>query len=124
MSKPKSEATSKAPMVAYLPIDPKSYRPKIALIGCGGITEAHLKAYRAAGYEVAAFCDVFPEKAEKRRADFYPNAAVFTDCRYALDLKDIEVVDVATHPDDRVEVIEHALLSNKHVLSQKPFVTN
>jgi predicted dehydrogenase len=73
---------------------------------------------------VAAFCDRIPERAEKRRADFYPEAAVFTDYRYVLDLMDIEVVDIATHPEDRVEVIEHALLSHKHVLSQKPFVTD
>jgi len=113
-----------APTFSYRPTDPKAYRPKIALIGCGGITEAHLKAYKAAGYDIAAFCDMIPERAEKRRADFYPQAAVFTDYRYVLDLKEIEVVDIATHPDDRVEVIEHALLSHKHVLSQKPFVTD
>jgi predicted dehydrogenase len=113
-----------APAFAYRPADPKSYRPKIGMIGCGGITESHLKAYKAAGYQVAAFCDVIPERAEKRRADFYPNAAVFSDHRYVLDLMDIEVVDIATHPEDRLEVIEHALLSQKHVLSQKPFVTD
>jgi predicted dehydrogenase len=83
-----------------------------------------LKAYRKAGYDVAALCDKISDRAEARRAAFYPQAAIFTDYRYLLDLKEIEVVDVATHPDDRVEVIEHALLSGKHVLSQKPFVTD
>lgn len=122
-SKNRDQAAT-APAFAYQPTDPKSYRPKIALIGCGGITESHLKAYKAAGYQVAAFCDIIAERAEKRRSDFYPNAAVFTDHRYVLDLMEIEVVDIATHPEDRVEVIEHALLSHKHVLSQKPFVTD
>jgi predicted dehydrogenase len=119
-----SKQVVKAPSFEYRPTDPKEFRPKIALIGCGGITLHHLTAYRAAGYEVAAFCDTIADRAEKRREAFYPNAAVFTDYRYILDLKDIEVVDIATHPEDRVEVIEHALLSQKHVLSQKPFVTD
>jgi len=122
-SKDRKQAAT-APAFAYRPTDPMKYRPKIALIGCGGITESHLTAYRAAGYQVAAFCDRILERAEKRRADFYPEAAVFTDYRYVLDLKNVEVVDIATHPEDRVEVIEHALLSHKHVLSQKPFVTD
>lgn len=113
-----------APAIHYQPRDPAKYKPKIGLIGCGGITEWHLKAYRAAGYDVAAMCDQIPERAEKRRAVFFPEAAVFTDYRFLLDLPGIEVVDIATHPDDRVEIIEHALLSRKHVLSQKPFVTD
>ncbi len=111
-----------APDILYKPRDPKTYKPKIGLIGCGGITEWHLKAYRDAGYDVVALCDKIDERAEQRRAVYFPKAAVFTDYRYLLDLKEIEVVDIATHPEDRVEVIEHALLSRKHVLSQKPFV--
>ena len=35
----------------YRPRDPKSYRPKIGLIGCGWVTEYHLKAYTHAGYD-------------------------------------------------------------------------
>jgi predicted dehydrogenase len=34
------------------------------LIGCGGITEHHLKAYVAAGWDVAACYDLNPEAAE------------------------------------------------------------
>ena len=40
-----------APAVDYRPRTPKSYRPKIAMIGTGGISEFHLKAYRKCGYE-------------------------------------------------------------------------
>jgi predicted dehydrogenase len=35
---------------------------------------------------------------------------------------DIEVVDIATHPADRVPLLHAALNARKHVLSQKPFV--
>lgn len=111
-----------APMVEYLPPVPKNYHPKIGLIGCGGITEQHLKAYVKSGYDVAACCDIDLERAEDRRRDFYPEAAVTTDHREILARDDIEVVDIATHPAVRVGLIEEALEAGKHVLSQKPFV--
>lgn len=111
-----------APAVDYRSPVPKDYQPKIGLIGCGGITEQHLKAYIKSGYEVVAFCDIDRERAEQRRDDTYPNAMVTTDHREILARDDIEVVDIATHPAVRVGLIEEALEAGKHVLSQKPFV--
>lgn len=111
-----------APALAYLPPRPRAYRPKIALIGCGGIAEYHLRAYQAMGLDVVALCDVRPEAVEKRRAEFFPAAEAATDFRELLRRDDIEVVDVALHPAERVAVIEAALRARKHVLSQKPFV--
>jgi len=111
-----------APQLAYQPRDPKKYRPKIGLIACGGITEWHLRAYKAAGYDVVALCDLIKSRAEKRRREFYPTSDVYTDYRHVLDRDDIEVVDIATHPPERLPLIHDALLAKKHVLSQKPFV--
>src|SRR6185503_15247543 len=111
-----------APALAYLPPRPRAYRPKIALIGCGGIAEYHLRAYRALGLDVVALCDRDPARAEKRRAEFYPSARVFTDYREVLARPEIDVVDLALHPTQRLAAIEAALLARKHVLSQKPFV--
>ena len=111
-----------APALAYQPRDPKTYRPAIGLIACGGITETHLKAYTRAGYRVVALCDLIEERAKKRQAQFYPDADVYTDYRDLLARDDIEVVDIATHPPERVPLIEAALRAGKHVLSQKPFV--
>ncbi len=113
-----------APDLPYQPEEPKDYRPAIGLIGCGGISVQHLNAYRSAGYRVAALCDRNHHKAVTRRDEFYPQAKVFTDYRGLLATGEIEVVDVTTHPADRVEIIEAALLAGKHVLSQKPFVTD
>ena len=111
-----------APILPYAPRDPKRYRPAIALIGCGGISQIHLRAYKAAGYNIAAICDVDAAKAESRRAEFYPEAKVYSDYREVLRRDDIEVVDIATHPEQRVPIIRAALDARKHVLSQKPFV--
>jgi predicted dehydrogenase len=111
-----------APVLAYLPPRPRRYRPKIALIGCGGISEYHLRAYVAMGLDVVALCDRNLFRAEKRRAEFYPAARLHTDFREVLARDDIEIVDIALHPMQRLAVMEAALLARKHVLSQKPFV--
>lgn len=113
-----------APDLPYLPQEPKAYHPVIGLIGCGGISSQHLNAYRHAGYNVAVLCDRNQHKAVARRDEFYPDAKVFTDYRDLLAVEEIEVVDVTTHPADRVEIIEAAINAGKHVLSQKPFVTD
>lgn len=114
--------TCKAPALAYRPPLPRRYRPKIALVGCGGISAFHLRNYREMDLDVAMLCDVDRAKAEARAREFYPGAAVVTDYREVLRRDDIEVVDVATHPAERVTVIEAALRGGRHVLSQKPFV--
>jgi predicted dehydrogenase len=111
-----------APALSYMPPRPRAYRPKIALIGCGGVSEYHLRAYRAMQLDVAMLCDSHLARAAKRRAEFRPDAAVSADYREALHREDIAVVDIATHPAGRAEIIEAALLAGKHVLSQKPFV--
>jgi predicted dehydrogenase len=111
-----------APELPYQPRDPKRYRPAIGLIGCGGITQSHLRAYRKAGYNVVALCAAHLASAEARRREFYPEARVYTDYRELLRRDDIEVVDIATHPQIRRGQIRDALLAGKHVLSQKPFV--
>ncbi len=92
------------------------------MIGCGGITEQHLAAYRNAGLDVVALCDLNRENAQKRREAFYPEATVFTDSSALLARPDIDVVDIALHVEPRAALIEAALEAGKHVLSQKPFV--
>jgi predicted dehydrogenase len=111
-----------APRLDYLPPRPRNYRPKLGLIGCGGISEYHLRAYHAMELDVVALCDRDIARAEKRRSEFYPAATVCSDFRAVLRREEIEVVDLALHPAERVAVIEAALRARKHVLSQKPFV--
>lgn len=124
LSKLPEAARIAAPELPYQPREPKHYRPAIGLIGCGGISAQHLNAYRHAGYRIIALCDRNEHKAIARRDEFSSEAKVFTDFRDLLALQEIEVVDVTTHPEDRVEIIEAALLAGKHVLSQKPFVVD
>jgi predicted dehydrogenase len=111
-----------APRLEYRPPSPKCYRPKIGVIGCGGITKAHLDAYRSAGWEVAALCNRHAPSARQRQQEFYPQAELYTNYRKLLARDDVDVVDIALPPEPRVAVIEAALQAGKHVLSQKPFV--
>lgn len=119
---PRSARRITAPVLPYLPRKPRRSDPAIGLIGCGGITGQHLSAYRKQGFRVVALCDVDGVAAERRRAEFYPKATVYTDHRRLLERDDVDVVDIATHPAVRVGHIRDALRARKHVLSQKPFV--
>lgn len=111
-----------APELPYLPPMPQSYRPRIGVIGAGGIVAAHLDAYRSAGWDVAAICNRSLAKAEARAQEFYPTARVTSDFNDILSDTAIDVVDITPHPADRLPMIEAALKAGKHVLSQKPFV--
>ncbi len=113
-----------APDLAYQPPAPKSYNPRLALIGAGGIAAAHLDAYRTAEFDVAVICNRTLAKAEARRDEFFPMAQATDDFESILADPSIEVLDITPHPSDRFELIQRALAAGKHVLSQKPFVTD
>ena len=111
-----------APDLPYRPPTPRQYRPRIGVIGAGGIVGAHLDAYRTAGWEVAAICNRTIAKARGKAAEFAPQAIVTDRWQDVLDDPAIDVVDITPHPADRLPIIEAALKAGKHVLSQKPFV--
>ena len=112
-----------APLLAYEPPQPQQLH-QIGLIGCGGISESHLKAYQHAGFQVIAFADVDRDRAVARRDAFYPQGKVYSNYLDLLQSADIDVVDVATPPEPRAEIIEAALQLGRHVLSQKPFAVD
>src|SRR3954462_1330845 len=80
-----------APNLPYRPQNPKHYSPNIALIGCGGIREQHLKAYKKAKYKIVALCDADLTKATQRQKQFFPRAKIYTDYPDVLNRNDIEV---------------------------------
>lgn len=102
------------------PRDPGAHR--IGLIGAGGVSEFHLKAYAACGWNVVAIADHSLEKARAKRDAYFPDADVETDGAALLRREDITVLDITPHPEDRLGLVKAALEAGKHVLCQKPFV--
>ena len=111
-----------APALDYQPPKPRAYAPRIAVVGAGGISFAHLDAYRRSGCDVALICNRTLAKAAARRDEFFPNAEISSDFNAVLARTDIGIVDITTHPAGREVLIEQAMRAGKHVLSQKPFV--
>lgn len=101
----------------YRPLFPSGYRPGIGIVGCGGIVKlAHLPAYEKYGVDVVGVYDPDPEATRGVSA-----GRVFESLDDLLADPAVEVVDVATPPQVRVEIVRMALEAGKHVLAQKPF---
>ncbi len=115
-------AETQAPELPYLPPMPKDRSIGIALVGAGGISAAHLDAYRAYGLNVLSICSRDLGRARARRDAFFPKADATDDYEKALDDPRIKVVDLTTHPGVRANMMRRAFAAGKHVLSQKPFV--
>lgn len=108
-------------VLAYRPSFPSGYRPGVAIVGCGGIVKlAHLPAYAKYGVDVVGVYDPAPEATDGIRDRFPVVRRVFATLDELLADPDVEVVDIATHPGVRPELIRRALAAGKHVLAQKP----
>lgn len=106
--------------VDYKPRFPTDYKPGIGIIGCGGIVKgAHLPAYNKYGLRVVGVYDPKPGTTDGVQERFGVEQ-VFGSVEELLAHPAIEVVDIATHPDQRVPLIRQALAAGKHVLAQKP----
>lgn len=116
-----AQQTVPAPQLPWQVPQPRERHP-IALVGAGGISFAHLDAYRSHGFEVAAIMSRDIDKARKAQQEFFPQARITTDFHSLLDDPEITVLDLTPHPGDRLPLMEAAIAAGKHVLSQKPFV--
>ena len=109
-------STAIAPEVEYRPTFPADYRPGIGLIGFGDIARSwHMPAYEKYGVPVVGVYDPAPAATAGLRGP-----TVFATLEELLADDEIEIVDVATRPDVRPEVIRRAIAAGKHVLAQKP----
>jgi predicted dehydrogenase len=103
----------------YKPSFPETYRPGIGIVGCGAIVRSsHLPSYARYGQRVVGVYDVRPEATVAVRETH--GVEVFDDLAELLGDPEVEIVDIATHPDVRPALIREALAAGKHVLAQKP----
>ncbi|MFO8037580.1 MAG: Gfo/Idh/MocA family oxidoreductase [Anaerolineales bacterium] len=95
-----------------------------ALIGCGYISTAQLKAWdRIDEVEVIAVCDLDYMKAEAQAKKFeIPNA--YKDFKELLQNEELDFVDIATRPSSHLCLVTQAAQHGIHVICQKPLTNS
>ena len=97
---------------------------RIGIIGTGGISTSHIKAYlRQPDVEIVAGCDLIPGKAEAKFAELEvpAGAKFFTDYKEMLDTVELDAVSVCTYNRTHAECAIAALDKGLDVLLEKPF---
>ncbi len=100
---------------------------KIAIVGTGNISQAHLQAYtKRSDVEVYAMCDIHAGRvAEQGEKYQVPPERRFTDVKAMLQtLPEIDAVSVCTWNNAHASCTLAALEAGKHVLCEKPMAMN
>ena len=97
----------------------------IALVGCGTISFNHLTALSKLDYvKVVALCDIKPERAEARRAEFGLSAKIYTDYYEMLEKEKLDAVHIATPHYLHMPMTVAALERDIYVCLEKPICIN
>lgn len=97
---------------------------RVGVIGSGGIFRGlHVPYYEMTDRaKIVAVADVKAESASEVAKKF--GADAYTDYRQVLDRKDVDAVDVSTHPKPHREITIAAAQAGKHILLEKPMCRN
>jgi predicted dehydrogenase len=90
------------------------------VVGTGFGCVTHVRALRAAGFDVKAIVGRDPVRTQERAKKFGVDRA-FTTLDDALALDGVDAVTVATPPHTHAELVLQALAAGKHVICEKPF---
>ena len=94
---------------------------KYAIIGCGRISELHLRAAHDNGLEIAALCDLKPEKAAAKRAlPGCGGARIYADFREMLAKEKPELVAVTAWSGAHAGLALSCIDAGCHVIIEKP----
>ena len=98
---------------------------KVAIIGVGGISGVHIKAYLAnPNVELYAFCDINEERL-KMKAEKFGVTRTYTDKDVMLrELPEIDAVSVCTWNSQHAPCTIAALNAGCHVICEKPMATS
>ena len=99
-------------------MEPKT---KIAIVGCGNISDTYIKNCLAFGLDIVACTDMDMSRAETKAEQFELSARPITE---VLADSSIEIIVNLTPPNAHAVVSYAALDSGKHVYSEKPLATN
>ncbi|MCK9862000.1 Gfo/Idh/MocA family oxidoreductase [Paenibacillus sp. ATY16] len=99
---------------------------KVAIIGSGAISRAHIDAYQKFSdrCRIVAVTDIYLDKAESRIAQCgLTEAKAYSDYKELLE-QDIDLVSVCTPPYTHAEIAVDFLRAGKHVLVEKPMASS
>ena len=94
---------------------------RIGIIGTGAISRKNAQAYKNIGFEVTACTDIF-EASGRKFAD-ETGAEFVSTVEELCSHPNVDIVDVCTLPNFRMQPLELCAKSGKHILVQKPMAT-
>lgn len=99
---------------------------RIAVVGTGNISHAHIRAYLKfpERCRIVALVDIVPEKAERVREQYSLDCDVYDAHEAILPREDIDLVDVCTPPYVHASISINALRSGKNVVCEKPMAAS
>lgn len=98
---------------------------KVAIVGTGGISHAHIGAYLKfpERCKIVALVDIIPGKAQKVKEQYGLDCGVYLDHHDILPL-DIDLVDVCTPPFVHAEISINSMRAGKNVVCEKPMAAS
>ena len=99
---------------------------RVAIVGLGGISAAHIQAYLTfpERCRIVALVDIVPEKARKRAEEYGISCDILDDHHLLLDRRDIDLVDICTPPYVHAEISVNCLRAGMNVLCEKPMAAS
>lgn len=99
---------------------------RIAIIGAGGIADAHVGGYRQfdTRCEIVAVADIYPEKAREKLQRFNLRCDASPDYKEVAARNDIDLVSICTPPYTHAEIAVEFLNAGKHVIVEKPMASS
>ncbi len=99
---------------------------RVAMIGTGNISAAHISAYLAfpERCKIVALCDIYPEKAREKREKYNLDADVVDNHEKLLEREDIDLVSICTPPFCHAQIAVNFLKAGKNVIVEKPMAAS
>ena len=99
---------------------------RVAIIGTGNISQAHINAFLAfpERCKITHLTDIVPEKAEKLNEALKLGAAVHSSYKDIIDNADIDLVSICTPPSSHAGPAAAFLNAGKHVIVEKPMAAS
>ncbi|WP_338544011.1 Gfo/Idh/MocA family protein [Paenibacillus tundrae] len=98
---------------------------KVAIIGTGAISNAHINSYLHFGErcEIVALCDLYLDKAEAKKNEFNLNAKIVSDYKELLH-EGIDLISICLPPYEHAPIAVDFLNAGSHVLVEKPMASS